>query len=323
MLHRLSIQNRSPRELRQLASERRGLASSKEGRLKALLIMEAELLEFHAGMRIWLEHTAPLDPGDLQVVQEQTQATAQLSLARLFLAALSRRMALPAADQHALLSVAQLRHFAKGETIVDEGEQAGSFRMLCHGAARATRTLENGSQQIVSVFLPGDTLNPGDLILGRSRTAISAFMPALVLSVSAAELRLFMEQRPALTRALWRETAFQAAIQREWLIGVGRKTAESRLAHFLCEVTCRMQVGEQVCNAIELPLTQRDLADILGLSCVHVNRVLQHLRSRKLVDLSKGQLIIWNREGLYGVAEFDPEYLGFSDAAQRGDRGAS
>src|SRR4029079_14753726 len=156
----------------------------------------------------------------------------------------------------------------------------------------------------------------GDLALGRSRISIRTLTPALVLAIPLTELDALMETRPAVARGLWRETAFQASIQREWLAWLGRKSAEARLSHFLCEVAYRLKTGEDDCDVFDLPLTQHELADVLGVSVVHVNRVLQQLRKKNLIDLQRSRLTIRNREGLYAVAEFDPAYLRISETAQ-------
>jgi CRP-like cAMP-binding protein len=129
-----------------------------------------------------------------------------------------------------------------------------------------------------------------------------------------------MENSPAIMQALWRETALQAGIQREWLIGLGRRAAQTRLAHLLCEVCYRVQLSGGHCVPLEFPLTQRELADTLGLSSVHVNRVLQQLRSRKLIDFARGRLTIRDKESLYAVADFDPRYLELGGEGSKQDR---
>jgi CRP-like cAMP-binding protein len=313
MLHRLTLQSRSYGELRQLASERRTLATSKDGHLRGLLLNEAALLDFYATLRAWMDRTAALPP-EAAAAALSPQSSA-FDLAPL-LATLSRRMGLSVVDQQALLSIAQLRNLAKGELIVEEGSESVPLLLLCSGVARATRTLEDGGQQIVSVCLPGDPLNPGDFVLGRAGISISTFSPALVLSIPAAELHPLLELRPAIVRGLWRATAWRASVQKEWLIWLGRKPAEARLAHLLCEIACRSGSSRRESDDFEFPLTQRELGDILGLSTVHVNRVLQQLRSSKLVDLSRGRLIIRDQAGLYQAAEFDPAYLGLPDGAR-------
>jgi CRP-like cAMP-binding protein len=221
------------------------------------------------------------------------------------------RIGLNLADQRALLAGAsQPRHAQKDETLIEQSEEISSLLFLCNGMARAVRTLVDGRQQIVAVFVAGDTLNAGDLPFTQARNSISALTPAICLSIPLKHLNHVMADHPAIARALWLETAAQAAIQQEWMVWLGRHMAHTRLAHFLCEVSYRLQLnGPEARDAFEFPLTQRELADTLGLSPVHVNRMLQLLRSRGLIELSRQKLMIRNRAGLYEVAEFEPRYL--------------
>jgi CRP-like cAMP-binding protein len=160
--------------------------------------------------------------------------------------------------------------------------------ILCSGMVHAIRGLSDGKQQIVAVFVAGDTLNAGGLFLRQARTSICALTPAIYLSVPFKQLEPLLASRPAIARALWLETAAQAAIQQEWMVWLGRRMAQTRLALFLCKVTDRLQLCEaHPRDAFEFPLTQRELADTLGLSAVHVNRTLQVLRSQGLIELSR------------------------------------
>jgi CRP-like cAMP-binding protein len=221
------------------------------------------------------------------------------------------RTALPVPDQRALLAAAlPARSVGKDECLVEAGGRIRSLLILRSGMARAVRALSNGSHQIVAVFLAEETLNPGELTFGRSLTSIYALTPTVVIPVPLPELYKLIINHPAIGRALWLETATQAAIQQEWIAGLGRRTAQTRLAHFLCEVSYRLQLsGHNDLDAFEFPFTQAELADVLGLSTVHVNRVLQALRSRGLIELSRTRLIIRNKTGLYEIAEFDSGYL--------------
>ena len=103
-------------------------------------------------------------------------------------------------------------------------------------------------------------------------------------------------------------------------VSLGRRSATERLAHFFCEVMIRLRaVGLTNGSQCELPLTQADLADALGLSTVHVNRTLQDLRATGWVDCRSGRLTISNEQALRTFALFDPTYLHFD----QGERSAS
>jgi CRP-like cAMP-binding protein len=115
---------------------------------------------------------------------------------------------------------------------------------------------------------------------------------------------------PRLGDMLWRDTLIDAAIFREWMVGMGRREAYGRIAHLLCEVMTKLKaVGLADGVTCELPITQAELGDALGLSTVHVNRVLQELRGNDLITLRGGTLTVLDWTGLRQAGEFDPAYL--------------
>jgi CRP-like cAMP-binding protein len=118
------------------------------------------------------------------------------------------------------------------------------------------------------------------------------------------------ERHPGIAAALWRDTLVDAAIFREWMIGIGRKSAFGRIAHLFCEMYLKLEAvglaGEHRCP---LPITQIDIGDALGLSNVHTNRVLQEMRGKGLITLRSSTLVIQAWDELSRTSEFDPTYL--------------
>jgi CRP-like cAMP-binding protein len=118
------------------------------------------------------------------------------------------------------------------------------------------------------------------------------------------------DNHPTITRALWWSTLVDEGTLREWILNVTRRSAEEAVAHLFCEMLLRLEaVGLRVGDGFEFPLTQTELADTVGLSTVHANRVLQKLRKQKLIRLSKSSLQILNIKGLMELAGFEPNYL--------------
>ena len=119
-----------------------------------------------------------------------------------------------------------------------------------------------------------------------------------------------IERFPRLARAFWFSTNIHAAITRELALSLGQRTALARMAHLFCELRYRLDlVGRTRTDGYELPLTQRELSECLGMTVVHVNRTLQALRGSGLVEFENRRVSILDRRGLEGVAEFDPSYL--------------
>jgi CRP-like cAMP-binding protein len=101
-----------------------------------------------------------------------------------------------------------------------------------------------------------------------------------------------------------------AAIFRQWLIAAGRRAVEAQLAHLLCEIWTRLSVVKLVDGySFQLPLNQTDISDVMGLSLVHVNRTIQALRRRGLIEWSGPSVRILDSHQLQLLAEFDPTHL--------------
>src|SRR3954453_21757678 len=164
MLYRLTIQSRSPQELRQLARERRTLAASREDRLKSLLLQEAKLLESYAELRDWMEDS------DRRVRQHASGAS-KVGLkagpggescpiapaigtgSDLLASHVAARLALGPADQQALFALAVPRHVLQDEHLSEEGETPSSLSIICSGMAKASRVLADGTEQITAIFV--------------------------------------------------------------------------------------------------------------------------------------------------------------------------
>ena len=125
-----------------------------------------------------------------------------------------------------------------------------------------------------------------------------------------------VDRWPRLRRAFWWSELVEAAITRAWLTNLGQRTALERTAHLFCELCWRLDtVGLAHNGVLEMPFTQIELADTLGLSPVHVNRTLQELRRLNLIVLRERELTVRDLEALSNVAQFDPAYLHLEDRA--------
>jgi CRP-like cAMP-binding protein len=151
--------------------------------------------------------------------------------------------------------------------------------------------------------------------------SVMTLTPSKLAFIPHESLRKVMHRCPRVADVLWRDTLIDAAVFREWMVGIGRRSAETRIAHVLCEVLVRMRaVGLTNGHACELPITQAELADALGLSTVHVNRSLQELRGKGLITLRGSLLTVEDWDGLKDAGEFDPTYLHLDGEA--GERAA-
>lgn len=202
------------------------------------------------------------------------------------------------------------RTYARHERIVREGEEQTRSRLLVEGWAARAKTLPNGSRQITELHLPGDFMDLHSLLLKRLDHDVIALTPCTVADVEHARLKELTETHPHLTRLFWLSTLIDSAIHREALTLMGRANALQQLAHLLCELYVRHRVlGLTPEGRLAMPITQEDLADVCGLTPVHVNRVLQELRGTGLVE-SRGRTMIFpDLDALKKLAQFDARYL--------------
>ena len=202
------------------------------------------------------------------------------------------------------------RRFGKATCLAREGQTAGVLSILCEGLAFSSRTLSTGQQQNLAIFVPGDILNHEEFLLKKASLSVWALTSVTVAHIPHAALAAILETHPNVVRALWRDLATTARVTQEWMVSMGRRSAYQRVAHFLCEVQTRFEAaGLATASECLFPLTQNELADTLGLSVVHVNRVLQQLRREALVQLSQSKLIVLDWKGLVRAGDFDAQYL--------------
>jgi CRP-like cAMP-binding protein len=194
--------------------------------------------------------------------------------------------------------------------IVREGASPSSVSLLLSGLCCRYKLVSDGKRQIRPFHIPGDVPDLPSLFLPGADYNLCSLAPSqLALIPHGTMLTLFHEQ-PDLAHLFWRGTLIDAAIFREWMVGIGRRSAFTRIAHLFCELIVRMQaVGLASGYTIELPLTQTDIADALGLSTVHVNRTLQEIRGAELIELGRGKLMALDWQELCDAGEFDPTYL--------------
>ncbi|MDB5442694.1 MAG: Crp/Fnr family transcriptional regulator [Phenylobacterium sp.] len=204
----------------------------------------------------------------------------------------------------------RVRQIAEDTDIVRDGDTPTESCLLVEGFLCRYKMLPDGGRQILAIHTAGDIPDLQSLQLKVMDHSLGSLTPCKVAFISHAALHDITRAHPGVMALFWRDTLIDAAIFREWLTGVGRRSAHQRIAHLICEIHLRLKVvGLTDDDGFELPITQAELADALGLSTVHVNRVLQDLRRDGLIA-SRGKFLAvtdWRR--LEQAGGFDPRYL--------------
>jgi CRP-like cAMP-binding protein len=202
------------------------------------------------------------------------------------------------------------RTFVAGRDLVHQGQADQSAYILARGWVNSHKILPDGSKQIVDVQIPGDFLGLRSVLLHTSDHNIEPITDIEVSEVLASDLLDAFAKSPRLATAVMWAASRDEAMVVEHLVGLGRRDAYARMAHFLLELASRLAlVGMGGKAGYDCPLTQYHLADTLGLSAVHVNRVLRQLREKGLVTFRDGHVAFHNYDRLVELAEFDPAYL--------------
>ena len=202
--------------------------------------------------------------------------------------------------------------------IIREGDAPRSVLIVLEGWACRYKTLPDGRRQVVALFVPGDVADLNAHLLKQMDHSIAAITAVKVAEIPREDFERLMDEHPRVTQALLWDELVTVAVQREWTLNVGQRTAYERIAHLLCELFLRLRaVGLTDGNSCDFPLTQGDLADTTGLTAVHVNRTLQELRADGLIELYGKKLTIPDLDRLMRASSFNPNYLHFEDEGGR------
>ena len=202
------------------------------------------------------------------------------------------------------------RTFPARYDLIREGDEPGPLFVVLDGWACRYKLLPEGTRQILAFLMPGDFCDLHMTVLKEMDHSIATLTPARIAMIPRPQLDALLDTRPGIVRAFWWAQLVDEGVLRAQIVSMGRRRSIERVAHLMCELYIRMRnIGLAAHDRAELPLTQIVLGDALGLTPVHVNRVLARLRTLGIMELSHGVLTIADPGRLAGVAGFDDNYL--------------
>lgn len=233
------------------------------------------------------------------------------SALEIFIQRLSAHSRLGSEEQDALLRLpVTLMRYPAHVDIVRQGTITDHACLVSEGLVGRYGQTADGKRQFLSLHLPGEMVDLPSVVAPQATSAINALAPSTVMKVPHAALREASDRYPAIAAAFWRDCVLDAAIVAQWLLNVGRRDARARTAHLVCELAVRSRnVSAAARDQFSLPITQEQMGDALGLTPVHVNRILKGLREEGLMTLARGRVVIEDWRGLTTAAEFDGAYL--------------
>ena len=203
-----------------------------------------------------------------------------------------------------------IRDHPADQDIVSDGERPTHCCIVLEGFTCRYKVISDGRRQILAFNIPGDVPDLLSLHLEVMDHSLATLVPSRLGFVQHAHMRELCEARPSVAAAFWRETLIDGAAFRAWITNIGRLSARARLAHLLCELMTRLDaVGLADGFRYRLPLTQAEIGDALGLSVVHVNRLLQDMKAEGHIVIEKKTVTIQNWDTFRAIAQFDPDYL--------------
>ncbi len=208
-------------------------------------------------------------------------------------------------------------HFAADVDIVSEGMTPRSVFVVKEGMAIRYRSLPDGGRQIMTFLLPGDLCDAHVFLLKTMDHSLGTITPVRIAPISRENMLHMFSERPRISAALWWSSLQEEAMLRERIVSLGRRDARGRIAYIMCELLWRhAALGLTNGEKMRLPLTQTELGDTLGLTPVHVNRILKEFRERRLIATEYRTLKLLDIEGLQAIAAFNKEYLHFGGVSE-------
>ncbi len=200
--------------------------------------------------------------------------------------------------------------YARGKTIIRQGDKVGDVHLVLTGLAARSKTLRSGDRQFMAFLVPGDLCDVEVFILEGMDHDIMALTDTTCVLIPAKIIEEMLTESTKLTKALWWSTMSDSAILREWIVDHGSRDSLERIAHLMCEMLIRYRIiGETTDDSFPFLLTQEELADATGMTPVHVNRMLQQLRSEGLIELTGRVLTVLDPKRLQRAAKYDSTYL--------------
>jgi CRP-like cAMP-binding protein len=203
-----------------------------------------------------------------------------------------------------------VKDYPAERAVVCDGERATDCCLIVDGFCMRSKTISDGRRQILSLHIPGEIPDLMSLFLHVMDHDLSTLTPCTLGFIKHEALQRLHRRAPNVAEIFWRDTLIDAAMFREWIVNVGQRSAPGRLAHVMVELRERLKlIGRVQGNDFEMPLTQEQIGEALGITAVHANRVIRQLREDGIVEMQRGRVKVLDEAKLWDLADFDGRYL--------------
>lgn len=202
------------------------------------------------------------------------------------------------------------RVVAAGDFLIRDGTPTNTCSLLVSGISASHKIVGTGARQIVGLFFTGELVDFDGLFLPSIDYNVQAVSDCNMSNFRCQELVEVIFECPGLGKALFRETLIKSAISREWMANLGRRDSRTKVAYLLCELAVRLPHSEDTeGHDFTLPLTQEQISDIIGVTPMHVSRVLKELETDGLIRRERRSVRILDWKLLASAGDFSPTYL--------------
>jgi CRP-like cAMP-binding protein len=247
----------------------------------------------------------------LQQYREAWIACRSTGMSNRFIEKLNAFVTLTKSDVRALEAVtSHALAFEPRKDLIREGDRPGPLFVILEGWALRYKVLPNGTRQIMAFLMPGDCCDLHISMVAEMDHSIQTITPAKVVKIESDVMSKLMTKHPLIARAMYVTQLIDASTLRAWIVSLGRRGSAERATHLLLELYVRgVRTGLADRQEMELPLSQTVLADALGMTPVHINRMLQDFRRSTVIELKRGRLRILDPVALNRISGFDDNYL--------------
>lgn len=203
--------------------------------------------------------------------------------------------------------------------IVRLGERTSHVSLVVDGVVARFGQTSDGNRQFTAFFIRGDMADLHAAVMPVVSSPLQATCPTILYQIERQVIRTAAAQSPSLAKAFWCDCVTESQIGAEWLVSIGRGSALSRIAHLLCELACRYEPSSGRRDRFPLLLTQAHIGDAVGLTAVHVNRMIRELRESGSVLAEAGEVTILNWDMLRRQGGFNERYLHLNDPEPRAE----
>lgn len=207
-------------------------------------------------------------------------------------------------------ATAKVRRIGPRQDLIREGDRPGPVFVILEGWAFRYKILPSGTRQVLAYLMPGDSCDLHIGLLAEMDHSIQSVTKVSFATIERVDMDGMLDRHRNIAKAMYIGQLVDEGTMRAWITSMGRRASVERVAHLMCELYLRARnIGLIENNHFEMPLSQMLLADSLGMTAVHLNRVLKKLRVEDAMTLKRGSLTITDPLKLAQIAGFDENYL--------------